>query len=167
MRLRRDWRWLAVLLTGLLLVVGASGRVWADKVYRWVDAEGRVSFSDQPPVAQTDQYRQPPRVVDVDGPPLQEHSADTKRRLDENRRWFEQRAKERQVEEAQRAREQAKQARADQKWQDQCNRAQQKLEQAERQYEVKRRTWLKPAAKSRLKEQLEARRVEVKHRCQM
>lgn len=170
MKVTRDVLWL---WAGLLLVAGGSNIVWADtvwaetKVYRWVDAQGKVSFSDRPPETTTGQYLEPPRQVDAEGPPLQEHSTDTQRRLDENRRWFEQRAKERQADEALRARVRAREARADQQWQQQCDRAQQQLEQAERQYEVRRRTWLKAANKNRLKHQVETRRAEVKRRCSL
>lgn len=152
------------LLTAGLLCCGISPDVLADTVYRWVDAQGRVSFSDQPP-ADKARMREGPQLIEVVPPPDQATSADTERRLQENRRWFEQRTKERKAEDARRAREQAQQAKAGQRGQQQCDRAQQQLEAAERNYEVQRRTWLKPATKNRLKEQLASRRDEVKRRC--
>lgn len=153
------------LVAVLAICAGGADTASAERVYRWVDAQGKVSFSDQPPATPTEAHQEPPRLLDVDGPPLQNHSADTRHRLDENRRWFDQRAQERQAEDARRASERARQARVEQQWQAQCDRAQQKLDQAIHQYEVQRRTWHKPASKRRLKDKIELQRAEVKRRC--
>lgn len=155
------WKWLPI---AGLVYGGITAEAVADRVYRWVDAQGRVSFSDQPP-ADRELLRERPQLIEVEPPPQQVPSADTEQRLQENRRWFEQRTNERHAEEVRRAREQAQQARAAQQWQQQCDRAQQQLQATERHYEMRRRTWLKPATKSRLKEQLASRRAEVKRRC--
>lgn len=148
------------------LLIGCSPHAWATNVYRWVDAQGKVFYADQPPPKEEGQrYTEQPQMVEVQQPPLQRQSAEQQRLEAENRRWFQQRAKQRQAQEQQRSKERARQARAQQQWQERCDKAKVKLDNAERKYDVQRRTWLKAAAKRKLKQRIELDRAEMERRC--
>lgn len=156
-------RWIragAVRACLVVLMGGSPGQAFADQIYRWVDADGKLHFADQIP-----ENMDTAQVVDAEGPPFQEHSAESQRRLEDNKRWFQQRSKERQAEEAARAKAQSKQARVDQKGQQRCDKAKQKLADTEAKYESQRRTWLKANAKRKLKDKLDFYRSEVERKC--
>lgn len=143
-----------------LLMSGVYKPVSAEKVYRWVDEKGRSHFTDQPV-----QGVKGVEAIEIERLPILEHSAESQQRLEENRRWFQQRSKERRAEEARRAKQQARSARASDKKHQGCQRARQKLVDAETRYDVQRRTWLKASAKQTLKKKLELYASEVESRC--
>lgn len=143
-----------------LMMGGFYVPVSADKVYRWVDEKGQLHFSDQPV-----QVGKEIEAIEVKKLPMFEHSDESQQRLEENRRWFQQRSKERKAEEARRAKQQAKLARANHKNQQGCQRARQKLADAKTRYDIQRRTWLKASAKRKLKERLEVYASEVESSC--
>ncbi len=129
----------AVGLATLTAVLWAHGNhaAQAATVYRWVDEQGRVHFSDVPrrtggvPALE---------VMTVTGPQRQPNADANEQQHRRNRAWFEQRTRERQSEEAKRAREQAQLHRQRQKWQQQCARARQRLLDAEAALRHKKRT---------------------------
>lgn len=132
----------------------------AASIYHWVDAQGKTHYSDSILEAQAGAQR-----LDVPGPPLQQHSSESLRRLEKNRRWFQRRSEERRSAELQRAKERATQARANRVFQQRCDKARYKLEDAVQQYDAQRRTWLKPKVKRQLKEKLALYRLAVKRQC--
>ncbi|GAB3100930.1 DUF4124 domain-containing protein [Aestuariicella hydrocarbonica] len=145
------------LLVGLLSMWQVAA---AARVYHWVDAQGQSHYSDSALEPEADA-----RVLEVSGPPLQRPSQESVRRLEENKRWFQQRTRERQSAELKRAKQRAIAAKAARALQQRCDKARYKLEDAVQQYDAQRRTWLKPKAKRQLKEKLELYRLAVKRQC--
>lgn len=154
---------LAIRVAVLGLMVCAT-TVEAAKVYRWVDENGKVHYSDSPkelPVEAAEEAEQ----VEIKGPVRQADSHKDAQQRKENARWFDQRTAEREREAAQREKEQKKLAKQNKKKREACTKARNRLADAERELKARKRAGIKTKTEAILNARIDNYRVDVDRKC--
>ncbi len=153
------------LIVSLFPLCLLSSQLLGATVYRWVDENGKVHFSDEAMPASNKQAVGQLQKVDVTGPPRQSDSARDLSQQQENSRWFQQRTQEREKQERERRKQQAKRNKALSKKRETCNKARYKLEDAERELKARKRAGIKINVEAKLKTRIENYKADVGRKC--
>ncbi len=133
----------------------------AGKVYRWVDENGKVHYTDEPKITEQGQAQE----IELKAPVRQGDMGDDIEQQRQNAKWFEQRTAERQAQEAKRQKQRAKQAKANRKKRDVCNKARYRYEDAEAELRARKRAGIKVKTESKLKARLATYESDMKRKC--
>ena len=125
------------------------------EVYRWVDENGKVHFSDKP--------KQGAETVEVDGPQKQSDSVSDQERLKKNAEWFAEQQQRREQELQQRKQQQAKSNST--KKVSACKGYRNKLADKQNELEVRKRAGLRVATENQLKAQIEVLERKIEREC--
>ena len=145
------------------LVVCATW-VEAAKVYRWVDENGKVHYSDSPKELPMEAAKEAEQV-EIKGPVRQADAHKDAQQRKENARWFEQRTAEREREARQREKEQKKLAKQNKKKRETCTKARNRLADAERELKARKRAGIKTKTEAILNTKIDNYRVDVDRKC--
>lgn len=143
------------LVIPILMSVGLE----AGTVYRWVDENGKVHYSDRP------REGGDAETVELDEPQSVSDSEEDRQRKAANAQWFEQRRQEREREEEAESKARAKAYKANEKYRRACRNAQDRLANTEKELQARKRAGIKPRVENHMKIRIERYRDEVRQRC--
>lgn len=159
----RAFRAAAVGAVILGLAMGTAA-VEAAKVYRWVDENGKVHFSDSPQDLPTDSA-ETAEQVEIKGPARQVDAHRDAEQRKKNARWFDQRTADREREAQQREKEQKKLAKQNQKKREACVKARNRLADAERELKARKRAGIKTKTEAIMNARIDNYRIDVDRKC--
>jgi len=136
----------------------------AAKVYRWVDENGKVHYTDSPkelPTSGADEAEQ----VEIKGPVRQADAHRDAQQRQKNARWFDQRSAEREKEAQQREKEQKKLAKQKQKKREACTKARNRLADTERELKARKRAGIKTKTEAIFNARIDNYRIDVERKC--